>query len=64
MILDIGWRGLMIALVVLADLVVFADLARAELSSFYDKPHAERQTTRTAGHAGEATEAMTERKAP
>lgn len=29
---DIGWRGLMAALVFLVDLVVFIDLARDELS--------------------------------
>jgi len=29
--LDIGWRGLLVALVVVVDLMVFADLAREEI---------------------------------
>jgi hypothetical protein len=30
-VLDLGWRGMLLVLVVLADAVVFADLVRAEL---------------------------------
>jgi hypothetical protein len=40
---DIGWRGIMVGLVFLVDLIVFADLARAELSSLHAKHPAQRQ---------------------
>lgn len=40
-ILDIGWRSVIVAAVFLIDLVVFADLARAEFSNL-QKKHARR----------------------
>lgn len=35
--LDIGWRSVMVAVVFLVDLIVFADLARAEFSGLERK---------------------------
>lgn len=37
MIFDIGWRSVTVALVFLVDLIVFADLARAELGGLQRK---------------------------
>lgn len=55
MIFDIGWRGVMVALVVLADLIVFADLARAEFGDLRAK-HAPRRRA--------ASAALGKRRAP
>lgn len=63
MIFDIGWRSVMLALVFLADLIVFADLARAELSGLHARHQAQRQAAGAAalgsGQVREATERPT-----
>lgn len=64
MVFDIGWRGIMIALVFLADLIVFADLARAEVSGLRTELRARRRAAARTALGGEHASDVAERLAP